>query len=58
MAERQQWEYSTTRFNLSDKQAIIEALLHEAGAQGWELVGIAPMHDAVLFVFKRPGGSG
>jgi hypothetical protein len=58
MAERQQWEYSTTKFNLTDKQAIIDALLHEAGDKGWELVGVAHMHDAVLFVFKRPSGWG
>jgi hypothetical protein len=58
MAERQQWEYTTTVFNLTDKQNDIDGVLHEAGPKGWELVGIARMHAEVIFVFKRPSGWG
>jgi hypothetical protein len=58
MSERQQWEYTTTVFQLDDKQKDIDGVLHEAGPMGWELVGVAPMKDKVVFVFKRPSGGG
>jgi hypothetical protein len=58
MAERQQWEYSTTVFNSDDKQSDIDGVLHEAGPKGWELVSVANMSEKVIFVFKRPSGWG
>jgi len=58
MTERQQWEYTTTVFTKDDKQTDIDGVLNEAGAKGWELIGIAPMEEQVVFIFKRPMGWG
>jgi hypothetical protein len=58
MSERQQWEYTTTAFDLDDKKSDIDGVLHEAGPKGWELVGTALMSKEIIFVFKRPSGWG
>ena len=58
MAERQQWEYETTRLELDDTKKDVHEVLLEAGPKGWELVGIASMKKEIVLVFKRPSGWG
>lgn len=49
MVPRQRWEYLV-------EDGVSSERLNEAGAQGWELVSVAPDRDraSLVFYFKRP----
>jgi Domain of unknown function (DUF4177) len=50
--ERQQWEYRIV-IKRDDEPIVSEDELNALGKDGWELVGVVPVHAAVQFVFKR-----
>ncbi len=57
MSEYAQWEYRQTTFGSSwsgIKDAEIEAVLNEWGAEGWEVVGVTYYPFQLKVTAKRP----
>jgi len=50
--ERQRWQYHVVMKRDAD-EPIASDELNALGHDGWELVGIVPVHAALQFVFKR-----
>ena len=55
--EREHWEYKVVTRTTADDAGVVEDALNALGEDGWELVGTAPVSNAVHFYLKRTGRS-
>lgn len=51
--EKQRWEYKLINKDTTGEARLTEDELNALGKDGWELVGVVPLGDAVQFFFKR-----